>query len=142
MTSVPVTTMSVGRYLRVVVPDGEADWRDLAVCAQTDPDVFFPEKGGSIRQAKAVCAVCPVTAPCLEYALERGALGIWAGTSRAERKQMGRPAGTPALRDCKAGLHVMTPENIYTAPDGAQTCRLCKEARSRRRPSRARAVAA
>jgi len=26
----------------------EQDWQERALCAQTDPEAFFPEKGGSI----------------------------------------------------------------------------------------------
>ena len=35
--------------------DTEADplaWQEDALCAQTDPEAFFPEKGGSTRDAK------------------------------------------------------------------------------------------
>ena len=32
----------------------EAGWQDRALCAQTDPEAFFPEKGGSTREAKKV----------------------------------------------------------------------------------------
>ena len=45
-------------------------WQDQALCAQTDPEAFFPEKGGSTREAKRVCRGCDVRAECLEYALE------------------------------------------------------------------------
>ena len=40
--------------------DGELAWQAEALCAQTDPEAFFPEKGGSTRDAKRVCGVCPV----------------------------------------------------------------------------------
>ena len=32
-------------------------WQERALCAQTDPEAFFPEKGGSTREAKKVCLV-------------------------------------------------------------------------------------
>ena len=44
-------------------------WWFAALCAQTDPELFFPEKGGSTRAAKRVCTGCPVRAQCLEHAL-------------------------------------------------------------------------
>ena len=47
----------------------EQSWQDRALCAQTDPEAFFPEKGGSTREAKRVCRSCEVRAECLEYAL-------------------------------------------------------------------------
>ncbi len=51
-------------------PEEDLGWQDRALCAQTDPEAFFPEKGGSTREAKQVCRSCEVRAECLEYALE------------------------------------------------------------------------
>lgn len=68
--------------------DGPLAWQEQALCAQTDPEAFFPEKGGSTREAKAICQSCEVRAECLEYALlndER--FGIWGGLSERERRR-------------------------------------------------------
>jgi hypothetical protein len=66
-------------------------WRDEALCAQTDPDSFFPEKGGSTREAKAVCTRCPVQAECVDEALANGErYGIWGGLSERERRKITR----------------------------------------------------
>lgn len=81
----------------LVLPFEVPPWVDDAFCAQTDPDAFFPEKGGSTSQAKAVCCgdgtrqrpECPVRAQCLEYSLEHAErFGIWGGYSERERRQM------------------------------------------------------
>ena len=62
-------------------------WMDLALCAETDPEAFFPEKGGSTREAKKVCRSCEVQPECLEYALEHDEhFGIWGGLSERERR--------------------------------------------------------
>jgi WhiB family transcriptional regulator, redox-sensing transcriptional regulator len=69
----------------------QPDWQERALCAQTDPEAFFPEKGGSTREAKQICASCEVRAECLEYALafdER--FGIWGGLSERERRRLKR----------------------------------------------------
>jgi WhiB family transcriptional regulator, redox-sensing transcriptional regulator len=69
--------------------DGELAWQVDALCAQTDPEAFFPEKGGSTRDAKRVCSACTVRSECLEYALgndER--FGIWGGLSERERRRL------------------------------------------------------
>ncbi|MGH3693191.1 MAG: WhiB family transcriptional regulator [Pseudonocardiaceae bacterium] len=69
----------------------QPDWQERALCAQTDPEAFFPEKGGSTREAKRICAGCEVRAECLEYALafdER--FGIWGGLSERERRKLKR----------------------------------------------------
>lgn len=67
------------------------EWMRDAVCAQTDPDAFHPDKSGSVEPAKAVCAVCPVLAECRAYALETGQrFGVWGGLSANERQQIRR----------------------------------------------------
>jgi WhiB family redox-sensing transcriptional regulator len=71
----------------------EQEWQERALCAQTDPEAFFPEKGGSTREAKRICQGCDVRAECLEYALghdER--FGIWGGLSERERRKLKKRA--------------------------------------------------
>lgn len=78
--------------LSLVPSDSEpAGWQEKALCAQTDPEAFFPEKGGSTREAKRVCTSCEVRAECLEYALQNDErFGIWGGLSERERRRMRR----------------------------------------------------
>jgi WhiB family redox-sensing transcriptional regulator len=75
-------------------PDAdEQGWQERALCAETDPEAFFPEKGGSTREAKKICTGCEVRVECLEYALgndER--FGIWGGLSERERRRLRRRA--------------------------------------------------
>jgi WhiB family redox-sensing transcriptional regulator len=67
-------------------------WRIDAICNQTDPDAFFPDKGESSRAAKRVCAGCPVREACLNYALvHQERFGVWGGLSERERRKL---AGT------------------------------------------------
>lgn len=69
------------------------DWQARALCAQTDPEAFFPEKGGSTRDAKRICARCDVRDDCLKYALEHDErFGIWGGLSERERRKIKRQA--------------------------------------------------
>lgn len=76
-----------------VAAEGPLSWQDRALCAQTDPEAFFPEKGGSTREAKKVCASCEVRAECLEYALAHDErFGIWGGLSERERRKLKRRA--------------------------------------------------
>ncbi len=80
----------------VLVPLSDVEelaWQEQALCAQTDPEAFFPEKGGSTREAKKVCLSCDVRVDCLEYALgsdER--FGIWGGLSERERRRLKKRA--------------------------------------------------
>lgn len=69
------------------------DWQERALCAQTDPEAFFPEKGGSTREAKRICQGCEVKDECLEYALAHDErFGIWGGMSERERRKMKKRA--------------------------------------------------
>jgi WhiB family redox-sensing transcriptional regulator len=68
--------------------EDELSWQERALCAQTDPEAFFPEKGGSTRDAKKVCVGCEVRSECLEYALQHDErFGIWGGLSERERRK-------------------------------------------------------
>ena len=87
-----------GRHLSLVRNDFddlfeavEEQWQDRALCAQTDPEAFFPEKGGSTREAKRICQGCEVKPECLEYALHNDErFGIWGGLSERERRRLKR----------------------------------------------------
>ena len=86
--SIPVSVAIEG----VINSDGiELSWQERALCAQTDPEAFFPEKGGSTREAKRVCLSCDVRGECLEYALAHDErFGIWVGLSERERRRLKR----------------------------------------------------
>src|SRR4051812_5783806 len=71
------------RVLRESIRHG---WQDGAVCASTDPEQWFPPKGGSPRLARVVCAGCPVRRSCLASALLFAEDGIWAGTTLKDRR--------------------------------------------------------
>jgi len=107
-------------------------WHDLARCAETDPEMFFPENGESARPAKRVCGGCEVRAECLQDALDRGErFGVWGGLSERERRVLARqPAsvrccpvhglamyGGPVLWHCPAGWpgHRVTVTDLETA---------------------------
>ena len=69
----------------------EAGWQLEANCLGVDPDLFFPERGASTKEAKAVCKGCVVREDCLEFALQNGEkFGIWGGLSERERRRIRR----------------------------------------------------
>jgi WhiB family transcriptional regulator, redox-sensing transcriptional regulator len=108
----------------VARPDGPPDvpdWQDFALCAETDPEAFFPEKGGSTREAKKVCQSCLVRAECLEYALEHGErFGIWGGTSERERRRLMRDSSAvAAIARASRTSWPARPGEPATAPTGA-----------------------
>ena len=56
-------------------------WQDRARCRDYDPEVFFPEKGGSSARRSGSAGV-PRRIECLNYALRRtSAYGVWGGMS-------------------------------------------------------------
>jgi WhiB family transcriptional regulator, redox-sensing transcriptional regulator len=89
---------ATGAYRRLLHGPGRAtfapsigseppEWTLSALCAQVDPEFWFPEKGGSTREAKKVCSVCPVRAECLAYGLHDG-YGIFGGLSERDRRRL------------------------------------------------------
>lgn len=87
------TPLRLGAAGRPLTPE-DPEWKDRALCAQTDPEAFFPEKGGSTRDAKRVCSGCEVRAECLSFALSNDErFGIWGGLSERERRRLKRCAG-------------------------------------------------
>lgn len=67
----------------------DVSWRQDALCAQTDPDVFFPERGQSLRPARRICGRCAVRSHCLTYALDTGqTFGIWGGLTAPQRRTL------------------------------------------------------
>lgn len=69
--------------------DEPLSWQVDALCAQTDPEAFFPDKGGTTRDAKRICTDCEVRDICLRYALQNDErFGIWGGLSERERRKL------------------------------------------------------
>ena len=82
---------TIGRVLQIVIETAELAWMDQGRCAEVGNDEWFPEKGGSTREAKAICAQCEVKAECLAYALETDqAHGIWGGLTVHQRRRLKR----------------------------------------------------
>ena len=74
-----------------LIGDGEQTWQSRANCMGVDPDLFFPERGSSTREAKEVCRGCVVRDDCLEFAIANGEkFGIWGGMSERERRRVRR----------------------------------------------------
>ncbi|HEX2701037.1 MAG TPA: WhiB family transcriptional regulator [Acidimicrobiales bacterium] len=79
------------RLLQALGDAEDLSWQDQANCMGVDPDLFFPERGASTREAKEVCRGCVVRIDCLEYALDNAEkFGIWGGMSERERRRLRR----------------------------------------------------
>lgn len=80
-------------------------WRHWAACLGASPSLFFPageraqEAIDEVREAKAVCASCPVRVPCLEFALRTNEQdGIWGGLTPDERRGLRRHRASSPVR--------------------------------------------
>lgn len=74
------------------------EWHADALCAQADPDAWFPERGSSPRVAKMICRRCEVRPNCLDAALtyehthRTEIWGVWGGLTANERRRLRRDA--------------------------------------------------
>jgi WhiB family redox-sensing transcriptional regulator len=86
-----------GRVAFFATSPGRPPWHNRAACLTVeDPSIFFPSRGDSTGQAKAICSGCAVRADCLAFALATRELhGIWGGRSERERRALRRRHGAP-----------------------------------------------
>ncbi len=78
-------------YDQSQLADPDSRWQELANCRGLDPDLFYPDRGASTKDAKRVCSVCEVREVCLDYAIYGGEkFGIWGGKSERERREIRR----------------------------------------------------
>lgn len=67
----------------------DTNFYEDALCAQIDPETFFPEKGHSSKAAKAMCLRCEVRTACLQLAIDNDEeFGVWGGLSARERRNL------------------------------------------------------
>ncbi len=79
-------------------------WLDLAACKDSDPELFFPERGEQAKgqAAKQVCAACQVQPQCRDLAVRTARSreedhGIFGATTPHERSGLrGNPAPGPS----------------------------------------------
>lgn len=81
-------------------------WQDQAKCRSvTDPDRFYPERGGSSAAAIRLCKFCPVKQACLEYAVENDEeFGVWGGMTALERERWAQNVKSPQPAETDQGL--------------------------------------
>jgi hypothetical protein len=77
---------------------------DEAACRTADAGLFFPARGESATDAKAVCASCRVQPACLAFALAVPALdGVWGGRTARERKRIRLASRATRAGECHDG---------------------------------------
>lgn len=116
------------------------EWMERGLCAQTDPESFFPEKGGSTRDGKRICESCEVRPECLEYALDHDErFGIWGGLSERERRRLKdgprrRPLSEPTITG-RCGTELGALDHSRR---GERSCEPCRAAATAGRAARGR----
>ena len=97
-------------------PNAEDSWQSLASCIESDPDLFFPERGASTNEAKRICRACLVREECLEYALTNGEkFGIWGGLDERQRRHVRRERAA-ARREARSAAQVTSGDPSVTQP--------------------------
>ena len=111
----------------ITLPD-PAPWMTQALCAQSDPDAWFPEKGDRVGLPRKVCQSCPVQTECLTHAINNGEReGIWGGMTGYQRRAFTK--GTVSYQDCpECGA-----EFIPTGPGQVFCSRKCSATSRHRR---------
>lgn len=111
---------------------------DAACTQQGDIDqAFFATTGRGYHRARRICSTCPLSQPCLEYALTHDVYGLWAGTSVKDRNRIkaGKPLDPPktatvrALKPC--GTRAAYRRHIANGEPVDQACTEAATAHSR-----------
>jgi WhiB family redox-sensing transcriptional regulator len=67
------------------------EWMKKALCAEVDPEMFYPEKNTDGTVAKRICLRCDVKVECLQYAIDnKEDHGIWGGLNERSRRKLRR----------------------------------------------------
>jgi WhiB family transcriptional regulator, redox-sensing transcriptional regulator len=113
-------------------------WEDLALCAETDPALFYPGQGESDEPARALCRTCDVRTECLTFALEHpgydvGGYGVWSGTSPEERTVLLRKFGGDIPAAVSYAHDAVNAAGLArdAAAEAARLARLAKETQHR-----------
>jgi WhiB family transcriptional regulator, redox-sensing transcriptional regulator len=85
----------------VTLNEVRTDWMLAAMC-RGHPELFFAPRAARPQarvrreaRARRLCAMCPVAAPCREYARDNREYGFWGGESEEERHRAGFTVPSP-----------------------------------------------
>lgn len=82
-----------------ILPTNGGNWRDGALCSQTDPEMYFVPSRASTAPAKKQCGSCDVRIDCLDDALTSNLdqEGVVAGFTQKQLQHLRRQVGFTAL---------------------------------------------
>lgn len=65
------------------------EWTKRALCAEVDPEIFFPQAGDKTAYVKKICKACSVRVECLKYSLQNNErFGVWGGLTERDRRKV------------------------------------------------------
>ena len=126
---------SADYFLRLFKP---APWMTDASCRGMGPDLFHPERGQRVLEARAVCAECPVVVQCGQHALdEQELIGIWGGmTGRERRDELNANPRAPRPKFVKCGTVAGHDRHVANGEPVCSQCRWAQlSAERHRQPS-------
>ncbi len=91
---------------------------------ESHPELHFPPLAGNstpyTEAAKNLCAACPFTAPCAEWAIRRERWGVWGGLTEDERQTIRRQRGIVPDEPDMARLVGVWPRSRVSREDAKQ----------------------
>lgn len=145
MTTQPDDTLAAPVVIDIAAWLARPAWMQRAACrgVANTLDLFFPSRGESLTEAKAVCRECPVQAECLDYAMiNHEAHGVWGGLSERERRRLRRMVaggGTPGpiVGTIRKPISHGTPGGyVAHRRRGEDACDACRQAHAAYRSER------
>jgi WhiB family redox-sensing transcriptional regulator len=89
-----VRVVPTGRDIGLFPLESELAWQREGACRglglSESQTIFFPSRGESVENARAICERCPVREECLDFALQHHCIGVWGGTTERQRRMLRR----------------------------------------------------
>jgi WhiB family transcriptional regulator, redox-sensing transcriptional regulator len=70
-----------------ILPPLPREVEEGAACIGYPLSAFFANQG-VVPHGRSICLVCPVKAPCLEYAMTHRVKGVWGGMTERDRDRL------------------------------------------------------
>lgn len=113
----------IGVVQRLLPSPEDEMWRGEAACRGMNPALFFPDSISATRKIKAVCESCPVTEPCLVYALKyKERDGIWGGLTPRQRRAIRKVEYLSKLDDDRGPRIKRAADHNEPTQHGTRSC--------------------
>lgn len=84
-------------------------------CAGVGEAMFFTKDAAAIRNARTLCAGCPMLAACNDWSMEHEEFGFWAGKTALERERERLDLGITLHRPEARGVRRSVPKKQLVA---------------------------